>query len=99
PDPQPQKSREKKRLTHPAFLEKYKQIMKPEGMMHLKTDNDVLHAYTLEKLTELGLPIHSQTTDLYRSAAVDEVLNIKTYYEKKYLEVAKNINYLKWSWR
>lgn len=99
PDPQPQKSREKKRLTQPAFLAKYKQIMDSSGVMHLKTDNDDLFAYTLEKLTELGLPIHSQTSDLYRSDLVSEVLTIKTYYEKKYLEVTKNINYLTWGWR
>jgi len=98
PDPQPQKSREKKRLTHPSFLAKYREILNPGGIVHLKTDNDGLFAYTQEKLTELGLNIHVQTSDLYRSDVLDEVLSIKTYYEKKYLEMAKNINYLKWSW-
>lgn len=99
PDPQPQKSREKKRLTNPSFLAKYRQILAPEGIMHLKTDNDGLFAYTQEKLSELGLTIHAQTADLYRSDVVDEVLSIETYYEKKYLQTAKNINYLKWGWQ
>lgn len=99
PDPQPQKSREKKRLTNPSFLAKYRQILTPDGIMHLKTDNDGLFAYTQEKLSELGLTIHAQTADLYRSDVVDEVLSIETYYEKKYLQTAKNINYLKWSWQ
>ena len=99
PDPQPQKSREKKRLTHPAFLAKYRQIMDPAGVMHLKTDNDGLYAYTLEQLAGRELPIHVRTTDLYCSDLVDEVLGIKTYYERKYLEIAKNINYVKWGWR
>ncbi|MFC7525253.1 tRNA (guanosine(46)-N7)-methyltransferase TrmB [Parapedobacter sp. GCM10030251] len=99
PDPQPQKSREKKRLTNPSFLAKYRQILAPDGIMHLKTDNDGLFAYTQEKLSELGLTIHAQTADLYRSDVVDEVLSIETYYEKKYLQTAKNINYLKWSWQ
>lgn len=98
PDPQPQKSREKKRLTNPFFLAKYREILIPEGIMHLKTDNDGLFVYTQEKLTELGLDIHAQTSDLYRSDVLDEVLSIKTYYEKKYLETAKNINYIKWGW-
>src|SRR5690606_15178275 len=53
PDPQPQKSREKKRLTHPSFLAKYREILNPGGIVHLKTDNDGLFAYTQEKLTEL----------------------------------------------
>lgn len=99
PDPQPQVSREKKRLTFPKFLEKYKSILEPGGLIHLKTDNDALHAYTREKITELDLKLHSGTEDLYNSNLADEVLSIKTYYEKKYLATDKNINYLKFSFQ
>jgi len=97
PDPQPQISREKKRLTSPRFLNLYKQMLKPGGFINLKTDNDGLHAYTAEKIEELGLKLHIKTEDLYHSPYADEVLNIKTYYEKKYLKDNKNINYLKYS--
>jgi len=97
PDPQPQISREKKRLTFPGFLEKYRQTLKPGGVIHLKTDNDGLHAYTAEKIDELKLKLHARTEDLYKSELADEVLSIKTYYEKKYLADDKNINYLKFS--
>lgn len=99
PDPQPQISREKKRLTFPGFLEKYKTILKKHGLLHLKTDNDGLHEYTFEKINELGLVLHARTEDLYNSDIVDEVLSIKTYYEKKYLATDKNINYLKFSFQ
>lgn len=97
PDPQPQLSREKKRLTSPRFLEKYKELLKPGGFVNLKTDNDGLHAYTVEKILELGLNIAARTEDLYHSPYADEVLSIKTYYEKKYLASNKNINYVKFS--
>jgi tRNA (guanine-N7-)-methyltransferase len=97
PDPQPQLSREKKRLTSPRFLEKYKQLLKPGGFVNLKTDNDDLHAYTAEKIAELNLRLHIKTEDLYHSEFADEVLSIKTYYEKKYLKENKNINYIKFS--
>ena len=97
PDPQPQLSREKKRLTSSRFLEKYKQLLKPGGFINLKTDNDGLHAYTAEKIEELGLKLFVKTEDLYHSEYADEVLSIKTYYEKKYLQDNKNINYLKFS--
>jgi tRNA (guanine-N7-)-methyltransferase len=97
PDPQPQLSREKKRLTSPRFLEKYRQILKPGGFINLKTDNDGLHAYTVEKIAEFGLLLHAKTEDLYHSEHADDVLSIKTYYEKKYLKDNKNINYLKFS--
>ncbi|RFZ92383.1 tRNA (guanosine(46)-N7)-methyltransferase TrmB [Mucilaginibacter conchicola] len=97
PDPQPQLSREKKRLTSPRFLDKYKELLKPGGFVNLKTDNDGLHAYTAEKIEELGLKLAVRTEDLYHSPYADEVLSIKTYYEKKYLAHSKNINYLKFS--
>ncbi|HWZ15877.1 MAG TPA: tRNA (guanosine(46)-N7)-methyltransferase TrmB [Mucilaginibacter sp.] len=97
PDPQPQLSREKKRLTSPRFLDKYKVLLKPGGSVNLKTDNDDLHAYTSEKINELGLNLHIKTEDLYHSEFADDVLSIKTYYEKKYLKDNKNINYLKFS--
>jgi len=96
PDPQPQDSREKKRLTSPRFLEKYKIILKNDGVMHLKTDNDGFYAYTLEQIAAGKMPVKKQTTDQYVSDLVDEVLSIKTYYEKKYLADDKNINYVQW---
>ncbi len=99
PDPQPQESREKKRLTNPAFLERYKHILVPEGIMHLKTDNDGFYAYTVEQIELQNLPKLKETTDLYHSDLVDEVLSIKTYYEKKYLAVDKNINYVQWKFK
>ena len=83
PDPQPQISREKKRLTAPRFLEKYKVILQESSPINLKTDNDDFYAFTLETIEQLGLKLHVRTEDLYRSDLVDEVLSIKTYYEKK----------------
>lgn len=97
PDPQPQISREKKRLTAPRFLERYQEILEPNGIIHLKTDSDGLYAYTVEVLKELNHNIQAKTEDLYNSEILDEVLQIKTFYEKKYLAVGKSINYLKWS--
>ena len=99
PDPQPQVSREKKRLTSPRFLQKYKIIFNEKGILHLKTDNDDLHTYTLEKIEEQGLKLLNRTEDLYKSNLVNEILSIKTYYEKKYLLHDKNINYLSCSFK
>ncbi|KLT64828.1 tRNA (guanosine(46)-N7)-methyltransferase TrmB [Pedobacter sp. BMA] len=97
PDPQPQDSREKKRLTFPAFLNRYKAVLKTGGHVNLKTDNDQLYQYTCEKVAELGFKIHKNTDHLYTSDLVDNVLSIKTYYEKKYLLHDKNINYIQFS--
>jgi len=99
PDPQPQLSREKKRLTSPRFTEQYQLILKQGGAVNLKTDNDGLHAYTFEKIGEQDFNLHIKTEDLYKSEFADDVLSIKTYYEKKYLQHNKNINYLKFSFK
>lgn len=97
PDPQPQDSREKKRLTFPVFLEIYKVILKSGGKINLKTDNDGLYEYTKEKVGDLSLITHKNTNHLYASELVDEVLSIKTHYEKMYLKHDKNINYIQFS--
>ena len=94
PDPQAQSPLERKRLTNPMFLGKYKTILKSNGLMHLKTDNDGFYEYTLEKIGELKLPILQQTTNVYSDFPNDEILSIKTHYERLYLQKGKNINYL-----
>ncbi|MNY46629.1 tRNA (guanine-N(7)-)-methyltransferase [compost metagenome] len=97
PDPQPQESREKKRLTFPGFLDKYKTFLKPGGKINLKTDNDGLYLYTVEKVEELGLKCHKKTDQLYHSEFYDAVLSIKTHYERIYLKHDKSINYIQFS--
>lgn len=95
PDPQPQISREKKRLTYDRFLMMYKSILKPNGIVHLKTDNDGLYEYTLEKIKEFNFKIIQHTADLYQEPWLDELLSIQTTYEKIYRDKGKNINYIK----
>lgn len=96
-DPQPQLSREKKRLTFPGFLEKYRILLKQGGKINLKTDNDGLYTYTCEKAEELKMVVHKNTNHLYQSEWVDEVLSIKTHYERIYLKRDKSINYIQFS--
>jgi tRNA (guanine-N7-)-methyltransferase len=75
----------------------YKEVLKKGGPVHLKTDSDLLYIFTLTKIKELSLITHISTADLYKSPFADDILSIKTYYEKKYLANDKNINYLKFS--
>lgn len=97
PDPQAQSPLERKRLTNPMFLGKYKAVLKDNGIMHLKTDNDGFFEYTLEKIAELNIPTIQKTTDVYKDFPGDEILSIKTHYERIYLEKDKNINYVKFA--
>ncbi|SUZ74890.1 uncharacterized protein METZ01_LOCUS27744 [marine metagenome] len=95
PDPQIKFQRRKHRLINPAFLELYKKILNKNGIIHLKTDSEFLHGYTLGLLENLNIKPLFSNHDIYKNNnAPNEVLNIKTHYEKLFLEENKNISYL-----
>jgi tRNA (guanine-N7-)-methyltransferase len=97
PDPQPQKTRENTRMTSPRFLEIYKQLLVPNGVVHLKTDSAGLFEYTLEKIKEFGVTIQDCTKDLYGRENNSEVLHIKTTYEAIFLKEGFSINYVRFA--
>lgn len=96
PDPQPQKTRARKRLTNIRFLNYYKKIVKPGGIIHLKTDSTSLYEYTLEVLKENNFPVIWYTNNLYKDCPADrkELIEIKTYYEKLFTERGEDIKYI-----
>jgi len=95
PDPQIKYQRTKHRLTNPFFINLYKKILKNKGIVHLKTDSEFLHGYTLGILKSFSINLIFSNHDIYKNNnAPDEVINIKTHYEKLFLESNKNISYL-----
>ena len=95
PDPQIKYQRRKHRLTNPAFLKLYKKIINNEGLIHLKTDSEFLHGYTLGILEGLDIKPLFSNHDIYKNNnAPSDVINIKTHYEKLFLETKKSISYL-----
>ncbi len=97
PDPQPRKTRQRKRLSSPTFLHRYSLILKPGAPIHLKTDNADLFAYTLDVINQEKHTLITAIHDLYGKNVVNETMtrDIQTYYEKKYLEQGLPIHYLK----
>lgn len=96
PGPRPKKSQANRRLTHPKFLELYKFILAPNGIVHVKTDSELVYEYTVEQLLARNdVEILQQTDDLHTQENVDEVLEIKTHFEKRFLKEEKRIKYLK----
>lgn len=89
PDPQMKKTR--KRLTSTRFLALYQKILRPGGVISLKTDSPFLYEYT-RRLVELnGFDILTDTDDLYGSGIADAATSIKTYYEQQWLSRGKKI--------
>ena len=97
PDPQLRKSRAKKRLTHPAFLRLYKQILVEGGPIHLKTDSPDLFDFTKMVIDMYGLKLSESDDNIYQKPDVREELKIKTYYEGLDIAESKRIHYLKFS--
>ncbi|MEI6900118.1 MAG: tRNA (guanosine(46)-N7)-methyltransferase TrmB [Bacteroidota bacterium] len=93
PDPQPGK--ERKRLTSPFFLSRYKNILNKEGIIHLKTDDFPFYQFTLETIGEQNHKLLYSTGDLYDSGVNEDVVSVQTYYEKIWLEMDKKICYVK----
>ena len=96
PDPQIKYKRTKHRMTNSEFLQLYKKILKPEGIMNLKTDSEFMHGYTLGLLHGEGHEVLYANHNVYKNeGSPSEVTEIQTFYEKQYLEINKSITYIR----
>jgi tRNA (guanine-N7-)-methyltransferase len=93
PDPQP--SKERKRLTSPKFLAFYRQVAKPDAYVNLKTDSDLFYESTLEVIAEQKLGIEENYPNVYSLSEVPEKLQLKTYYENMWLLMGRTIKYIR----
>ena len=78
--PDPQMKKTTKRLTSTNLMKHYQQILKENGIIHLKTDSNFLYTYTCAMVKENAYPVLFETNDLYASNWEDPILSIKTYY-------------------
>ncbi len=96
PDPQIKYKRTKHRMTNHQFLNRYKKVLKPKGIMHLKTDSEFMHGYTLGLLHGLDYTVLYANHNVYKlEGSPEEVTAIQTFYESQYLEHDKAITYIR----
>lgn len=81
-DPWPKDRHAKRRLTSTRFLERYNNILTPEGRVMFKTDNKDLFDFSLEQVEEAGWILENYTYDLHHSEYNEE--NVMTEYEEKF---------------
>lgn len=93
PDPHPGGRNSNKRLTSPQFLNAYRQFLKDNGLIHLKTDNKELYNFTFDVLKKNDLEIIFSTRDVH-SEKTDNILSIRTHYEKIFMDAGQKINYI-----
>ena len=97
PDPQIKKRRNKKRLTSARFLNNYSLFLEKGGTIHLKTDSRELFDYTNSLLQYNKITPGVSSHDLYSGEFVDDILSIRTHYEKIFLSENKTITYTRFS--
>jgi len=96
PDPRPKDSDEHRRLTHPRFLNMYRDILKTGSWIHLKTDNADLFGYSIETIKDFKYASDlDYVYDLHRSDYLKDHLGIETRYERISLDEGETIKYLK----
>ncbi len=92
--PDPQMKKVTRRLTATNFMKLYQQILKPGGLIHLKTDSNFMFTYTCEMVKANKYSVNVSTTDLYHSGLVDPILGIQTYYEQQWISRGIDIKYI-----
>jgi len=92
--PDPQMKKTSKRLTSTAFLNKYKNLLKTDGIIHLKTDSNFQFSYTSALVHLNKFEVLAETNNLYESEIINETLHIKTFYEKQWLSRGITIKYI-----
>ncbi len=92
-DPWPKTKHAKRRLTHENFLRRYETILKPEGELYFKTDNQGLFEYSLISLNNYGVEFDEIILDLHNSDQATE--NIMTEFEEKFSNKGFRINQLR----
>lgn len=96
PDPQIKYKRTKHRMTNAAFLNRYKNILRKDGVVNLKTDSEFMHGYTLGLLHGAGHEVLYANHNVYKQeGSPEEVTAIQTFYESQYLEQNKPITYIR----
>lgn len=92
-DPWPKDRHAKRRLTSKQFFERYDVILKKDGVVEFKTDNDLLFEFSLEQVPEAGWKLAAQTWDLHNDSEMVKG-NVMTEYESKFSAMGNPIHKL-----
>lgn len=92
--PDPQMKKTNRRLTSAVFLARYLNFLSDKGIIHLKTDSNFLYLYSKALIEKNNFEVVAQTDNLYESDLLNDILSIKTYYEKQWLARGMGIKYI-----
>jgi tRNA (guanine-N7-)-methyltransferase len=96
-DPFPRSGKENRRLTSPYFLNQFRKVLKPGGLVHLKHDDPDFYAFTLDTLTQdPQCTLLYNNPDIYAGPLEYPELAFKTLYEEKHLAAGRRIKYVRY---
>ena len=87
-NPLPKLGYAKQRLTHPKFLQEYRQFLSAGGRIIQKTDDEDFYRFSLQSYEESGYEILEKCEDLH---ALNDPENIVTEHEKRFSDMGKKI--------
>ena len=99
-DPQKGNISGTKRITSYHFWERYKKFLKAGGLMNIKSDSPLIYKHALEEIPEHGAKLLFENNDIYGEDIthfpehIQEILEVKTYYEKIWLSQGDKIKYI-----
>lgn len=85
PDPFPKKRSAGRRLTHPVFLARYATLLKKNGTLALKHDNDTFFQWSLEQLVAGKWQLTALSFNLHDTGPKDDS-TVLTSYERRWLD-------------
>lgn len=94
PDPFPRERSQRRRLTHPLYLELYASRLQPSGKFYLKHDDPIFFAWSLEQLVSQRWFIDELSFDLHESELSNEYKIITTY-EQRWLSEGRRTGFVR----
>ncbi|MBR4357673.1 MAG: tRNA (guanosine(46)-N7)-methyltransferase TrmB [Butyrivibrio sp.] len=89
-DPWPKDRHAKRRLPSREFLKRYDKILKKDGVVEFKTDNEGLFTFARDEVEPAGWNIDAITYDLHNDEVMNEG-NVMTEYEEKFSSLGNPI--------
>lgn len=89
-DPWPKKRNHKRRLTYPSFLKKYEKVLKENGTLIVKTDNEDFYDDSLEYFKESSFILEDSSRNYYKEGEP------MTAYQAKFVAEGKPIYYARY---
>ena len=98
-DPWPSKRHAKRRLTHGNFLRLYRQVLRPGGQIHFKTDNQVLFDFSLEEFPRCGFSLSEVTRDLHAHGPVGIMTDYEAKFHQQGLTIYRLVGTMEADWK